>query len=230
MKQFNTDGIVLSRINFGEADRIVTILTPSYGKLHLIAKGVRRIKSKLAGGIELFSVSSITFVNGRGDIGTLTSTRLISNYTHVVNDIGRVEIGYELMKLLNKITEDNTEPAYFDLLEKALQALDDPTLDALLVRTWFIAQILTIGGHRPNLLTDQSLAVLRPDCAYNFNLGSMNFILQEQGQFTENHIKFLRLLFSHNQPKTLQRIDNLPEMLSVCSPVVQAMLDTSVQV
>lgn len=45
-----TDAIILTRTDYGEADRIITLLTPGHGKLRLIAKGVRRIRSKLAGG------------------------------------------------------------------------------------------------------------------------------------------------------------------------------------
>ena len=57
MKQLVTEVIILARTDYGEADRILTVLSPEYGKLRLLAKGVRRVKSKLAGGIELFSVS-----------------------------------------------------------------------------------------------------------------------------------------------------------------------------
>jgi len=60
VKQFVTTGLVLSRTDFGEADRIITVLTPDHGKLRLMAKGVRRMKSKLAGGIDLFTVSDLT--------------------------------------------------------------------------------------------------------------------------------------------------------------------------
>lgn len=67
MNQIVTKGIVLSRTEFGEADRIITVLTTDHGKIRLIAKGVRRIKSKSAGGIELFSVSDITYIPGRRD-------------------------------------------------------------------------------------------------------------------------------------------------------------------
>ena len=61
-----TSAIILKRVDYGEADRILTLLTPDHGKLSLMAKGVRKIKSKLAGGIELFSISTITFAEGRG--------------------------------------------------------------------------------------------------------------------------------------------------------------------
>ncbi|MCA9330182.1 DNA repair protein RecO, partial [Candidatus Saccharibacteria bacterium] len=62
MKQIVTVGIVLARINYGEADRIVTILTPDHGKIRLLARGVRKIKSRLAGGIELFSINDLTYI------------------------------------------------------------------------------------------------------------------------------------------------------------------------
>ena len=42
-----TDAIVLTRFDYGEADRIMTLFTPAYGKLKAIAKGVRRTKSRL---------------------------------------------------------------------------------------------------------------------------------------------------------------------------------------
>ena len=65
-----TEAVVLRSIRYGEADRIITFITPDRGKVKGIAKGVRKQKSKLAGGIELFSVSDISFIPGRRDIDT----------------------------------------------------------------------------------------------------------------------------------------------------------------
>ena len=53
-QDIRTLGYVLRRTNYGEADRILNIITPE-GKISAIAKGVRKEKSKLAGGIEMFS-------------------------------------------------------------------------------------------------------------------------------------------------------------------------------
>src|SRR3954464_8224693 len=128
MKQFLTKGIVLSRTDYGEADRILTLLTPEQGKLRLMARGVRRAKSKLAGGIELFSVSDITHIKGRGEIGTLISARLVKYYSTIVRDIDRVQLGYELIKLIHRATEDEPEAEYFDLLQTAFAALDTPEI------------------------------------------------------------------------------------------------------
>ena len=76
MSAERTQAIVLRRTNFGEADRILTLLTP-LGQRGAMARGARREKSKLAGGIELFGVSDVVLQQGKIDLATLTSARLI---------------------------------------------------------------------------------------------------------------------------------------------------------
>lgn len=220
MNQLATTAIVLARTNYGEADRIVTVLTPDYGKLRLIAKGVRRIKSKLAGGIELFSVSHITFIKGRGDISTLVSARLERHYGNIVSDIGRVQLGYDLIKLLNKTIEDEAEKEYFELLEHAFQALDDPANSEELVRMWFMAQLLRQGGHMPNLQTDTFGEKLNPHATYEFDYDSMSFVQHDQGQLTADHIKFMRLIFSGNSPRILRQVSGYQKLVDSCGPII----------
>ncbi|HPG37338.1 MAG TPA: DNA repair protein RecO, partial [Candidatus Saccharibacteria bacterium] len=138
MKQQVTDAIVLRRVNYGEADRIVTLLTPSDGKLALVARGVRRPKSKLAGGIELLSISSVTYAGGRsGGLGTLVSARLEQHFGNIVKDLARVQLGYELLQTTDKITEDQPEPEYFTLLATGLAALNMPEVPVDLIKVWF---------------------------------------------------------------------------------------------
>jgi DNA repair protein RecO (recombination protein O) len=223
MNQIVTTGIILSRTDYGEADRIITLLTPDAGKLRLMAKGVRRIKSKLAGGIELFSVSNITYIKGRGDIGTLVSTRLITHYGHIIEDIDRVQLGYELIKVLNRITEDEPEAEYFTVLEQAFAALDEAAVNRKLIEAWFYAQLLRQGGFEPNLSTEATGKKLEANEAYNFSYDDSAFFAFKNGAFTAAHIKFLRLLFSPNQPKTLQQVQGISELLPACFNLAQSM-------
>jgi len=221
VKQLRTTGIVLSRTDFGEADRILTMLTPDYGKLRLMAKGVRRAKSKLAGGIELFSVSDITFIEGRGEIGTLISTRLKRHYGGIVKDLHRVQLGYELIKILNRATEDEPEPEYFDLLEQAFVALDDVEIDTGLAQLWFQAQLLKLAGHAPNLSSDTGGQKLAADQAYNFDTDAMAFAPHPQGPYKAGHIKFLRLVFSDNNPEGLSRVEGHDNLAANLLPLVE---------
>jgi DNA repair protein RecO (recombination protein O) len=224
MKQLTTEAIILSRIDYGEADRILTLLTPHYGKLSLLARGVRRVKSKLAGGIELFSVSEITFIQGRGAMGTLVSTRLAKHYDAIVKDLDRTMLGYELIKQLNKITEDEPEESYFDLLRDAFEALNDPIIPLPLVRFWFSAQLLRWSGHTPNLQTDSTGNSLVATQRYEFNTESMSFTLTEQGRFTADHVKLLRLAFAGNKPAALVNIRGTGQLVTDVQSLLQRLV------
>lgn len=229
MKQLTTKGIILTRTNFREADRIITILTPDYGKLRLLARGVRKIKSKLAGGLELFSVSHITFIKGRGEICTLISTRLITHYDKIPKDIDRTMIGYELIRQFNKVTEEATDESYFNLVEVTLESLNNPDISLGLISQWFEIQLLRLGGQIPNLKTDGNGEELKPDTSYSFDFDDMVFSPTSQGNMATNQIKFLRLAFSGNKPEVLQNITGINELSMSTQPLVQTMFKTHVR-
>ena len=231
IKQFTTQGIILTRTNFGEADRIITFITPDYGKVRAIAKAVRKSKSKLAGGIELFSVSELGFINGRGEIRTLIHSRLIKHYGNIVKDLDRTQLGYELIRITNRATEDAAESEYFNLLNEALDALDDHDINVQIVETWFYMRLLKLSGHTPNLHEDTDGEKLDSKNTYNFNIDRMRFAPSQDGQgmFSASHIKLLRLGFNAQKPSLLQRVQCSDDVLPAIQPLVQAMLKTFIR-
>ncbi len=212
--QIITVGMVLARTDFQEADRILTVLTPDHGKLRVIAKGVRRQRSKLAGGIELFSVSEITVLPGRSELGTLISTRLQHHYGEIVKDIKRTMLGYEFLKRMQKLTEDAAGSEYFNLLKAAFEGLNDLDLSIDLVELWFSVQLLKVTGHAPNLKTDEKGNRLEVDKKYIFDFDAMGFKHDEQGPFTSNHIKLLRLSYGTESPEVLKQVTDA----ATCAP------------
>lgn len=205
-KQVVTTGIVLSRNDFQEADRLLTILTPDHGKIKTIAKGVRKPNSKLAGGIELFSISNITFMPGRGDFATLVSTRLLQHYGNIVKDINRTMLGYDILKRMNRLTEEAAGQEFYDLLRGTLEGLDDLELSSEIVDAWFTMQLLFITGHGPNLRNDTEGNKLSKDENYLFDFDVMAFRQQSNGPFTANHIKLMRLGAGTGEPTVLKQI------------------------
>lgn len=232
MQQITTQAIVLSRTNFGEADRIVTLLTPDHGKVSGLVKGVRKPKSKLAGGIELFSVSDITYIPGRGELATVISTRLVRHYAGIVKDLERTNAGYELIKMLHKATEDSPEQEYFALLDTAFASLDDSSIDLQLIRAWFLAQLLKLAGHSPNLQTDIEGYKLAADKTYDFNFDTMSFQSSRAGRdsFGADQIKFLRLLFSDNNPQKLQNVTGAAGLAVHLAGLLRAMLQAQIRI
>jgi DNA repair protein RecO (recombination protein O) len=229
MNQIVTRGIVLARTNFQEADRIMTVLTPDQGKVRVIAKGVRKPKSRLAGGVELFSISDITFIPGKGEINTLISARLMEHYGNIATDIERTMLGYELIKLLNKAIEDAADESYFELLKGTLESLNNATIEPNLIKLWFYAQLLRYAGHTPNLYKEQGGNQLDLNKKYRFDYDNMAFLSHPEGSFNPDHIKFLRLVFSGNKPGVLQKVRDSEQIVAGNLNLLQTILPNHIR-
>src|SRR5438445_2650332 len=73
-----TEAIVLRSIRYGEADRILHLYTPRYGRIGAIAKGVRRARSRFGARLEPFFHIGLMLHEGRGELHTVTSADTIS--------------------------------------------------------------------------------------------------------------------------------------------------------
>ena len=216
MNQIVTTGIVLRRINYGEADRIITFITPDMGKISIIAKGTRKPKSKLAGSIELFGESELTFIMGKGEIANLISARLVKNYGNIVKELSRTNIGYQILQLTNKNLEFASGGEFYILVKEAFIALDNPSIDIRIIKIWFGMNFLNIMGHQPNLVVVPSGEEIKN---YIFHLDTMEFRENKDGEFTRNDIKFLRLVLTRN-PVFLSKIDSSDSMLNRLSDLI----------
>jgi DNA repair protein RecO (recombination protein O) len=215
MKPIRTKAIVLRRTNYAEADRILQLLTPEHGKLSVIAKGVRREKSKLAGGIELFAICDVSIIPGKGDMGTLTSSRLDTFYGHIMEEYDRLQLGYEAIKQVNQAAEVVSDPAFFELLATTFASLDNHEIHEKITAAWFWLQLAILLGVGLNLSTDENGMKLVEESRYNFSEDSMSFIYHEQGRFTTEHIKLLRLL-SAQPPHVAQHVQGVESLIGEC--------------
>jgi DNA repair protein RecO (recombination protein O) len=224
MRGVVTSGIVLGRTNFQEADRILTILTKDQGKIRVIAKGVRKSKSKLAGGVELFSVSHLTFIPPKKEIGTLISSRLDVHFGNIVADIERTTFAYEVLKRANKITEDAVGPEFFELIKNTLYGLNTLETELGLIQLWFSLHLLKITGHTPNTETDSNGLVLEQESLYTFDFESMAFASHKAGMFGAEHIKLIRILLGQNDTTKLAQLGGTEIAMASSLQLTQAML------
>jgi DNA repair protein RecO (recombination protein O) len=148
---YATQAIVLRRSDTGEADRLLTILTPARGKLRVIAKGARKIASRKAGHIELFAQSRLMLAQARS-YDLITQAELVEPYLLLREDVLRGSLAHYLCELTEQFAhEEHEDSALFDLLSNGLRWLceaQDPVLSA----RYFEMQLLTLGGYRPQLL------------------------------------------------------------------------------
>ena len=221
-KHVHSTGIILTRTDFREADRILTVLTPNAGKVSLLARGVRKSTSKLAGGIELFSVSQLTYIESRGSMHTLTSSRLVTHYRQIVEDIDRTMAGYEMLKRINRLTEEAASEEYFKLINEAFKGLNTTTLPLNVVKAWYDAQLIKISGQQPNLREDATGKLLREEYTYDFSFEDMSFRVAQEGAYGPGHIRLLRLLFGVDDPTMFSRIRDADQFMASCERLLSS--------
>lgn len=209
-----THAIVLRRTNYGEADRILRLITP-LGQRSVMARGVRREKSKLAGGIELFAISDVVINQGKGELGILTSAQLVQFYRHILEDYDRLQFGYEAINYVAKASEMVDEPEWYDVLSEVYMALDTTTIPLQLVQAWFYVHYAELTGYEINLSNDVYGAVLDETKTYMYDASEKGFRPAEQGDITADHIKFLRIIAA-KPIATIVQIGGIERILSDC--------------
>lgn len=214
MKTTRTRAIVLRRVNYGEADRIIHLLTP-IGRLNVMARGVRREKSKLAGGIELFAVSDVVVGQGKGDLKVLTSARLIQFYRHILEDYDRTQFSYEMLKQVGRASETLDEPEWYDIAAEVLMGLDNRSVPLLLVQTWFYLHFAAMLGYELNTQRDYQGAKLLETGLYRYDETEKGFIDAQNGEITADHIKILRLA-AHKPLQAIIQVGGIESLLPLC--------------
>ena len=183
---------VLRRTNYGEADRILNLITPA-GKMSAIVKGVRREKSKLAGGVEMFSLVELVVHQGRGEIGVVTSAKMVKYHGNLVTDLARMELAGMILKKTSLAAEGKEAPDFFEIVRESLTELDAGA-DTRVVEAWFLINLLRVSGEEINLYRDASGARLAAGMLYDWDLVERAFVARGEGEFDENDIKLMRLM------------------------------------
>jgi DNA repair protein RecO (recombination protein O) len=150
---YATEAIPLKRMDFGEADRIITLFTPGLGKVRAIARGVRRSTSRMAGHLELFTHSDLMLARGR-ELDVVTQASTVESFRGVREDLVKSSQAYHLAELVDAFLQDRDEHrAVFVLLRAALEALDGSEVAPELVARHFEVQLLAAVGFQPQLYT-----------------------------------------------------------------------------
>lgn len=147
---YQTTAIVLSRFELGEADRVLTLLTPHDGKLRVIAKGVRRMKSRLGGSLEPFAELQLQLAHGR-TFDVVTQATVAEAWLNLRDRLESAATAWYVGEMAERSTEEHA-PAYpiYALLRRAFQLLDDGMAPGRVAR-WFETGLADALGVRPEV-------------------------------------------------------------------------------
>ncbi|MDD5032228.1 MAG: DNA repair protein RecO [Patescibacteria group bacterium] len=148
-----TETIILNRTDFREYDSRTTVYSEDRGKLDLVARGVKKIKSKLAAHLEPFNLAEIMVVAGKqfDYIGAASSKNCFPN---IKGDLAKLAAAGKAVNFFNKLVKaEEADKEIFFLLKDFLEILDSQELkvNGDLWASFFIFKILAQSGYRPEL-------------------------------------------------------------------------------
>ncbi len=151
-RQFRSQAIILSRRDFGESDRLLTLFTPERGKIRAIAKGARKPQGKLSGHVELFARSDVMIHRGR-NLDIISQAEMVEPYLGLREDLRRSAYANYVAELLDRFTadEDINQSELFELLHQTLGRVADAA-DPRLAARYYELRLLDLAGFRPELM------------------------------------------------------------------------------
>lgn len=172
-------GIVLRGYPFGEADRVVVLLSPNMGKIRAVAKGVRKTKSRFGGRLEPFTHVDLLLYEGR-NLDTITQVSVIEAFPHVRADLDRVLAAGTMVEAIDIISQEaEASHRYFLLLQRGLRALEiAPPHPDLVVA--YLLHVSALVGLAPAL--DSCAECGRPDNLGRFRLSSGGVVCEGCGE------------------------------------------------
>jgi len=154
--RYRTKGFVLKKEAKKEADQIFTLYTEDFGKIKVLGKAIRKIKSKLRGGVRLFSLSEIEFIRGKV-YNTLTDAVIANNFKNIKEDLGKLKIAYKISEILDKLIKgEEPDKKIWSLLNEVFENLNsvDPSFSGKkleILYYYFFWNLLSILGYRIDL-------------------------------------------------------------------------------
>lgn len=149
MGLYRDQGVVLKTIRLGEADRIVTLVTPGNGKVRAVAKGVRRTRSRFGARLEPLTHVSIMCWQGR-ELDVVTQAEVLDSFRAIREDLDRMARAAVLMEVVEQVSQErHGSPELYRMLLGALRVLASG--DSPLVVPAFFWKLLDLEGYGPVL-------------------------------------------------------------------------------
>lgn len=147
MAVYRSKGIVLRSIRYGEADRILDLYTQDVGLVSVIAKGIRRTKSRFGGRLEPLSCVDFLAYEGR-TLDTVTQVEVLRSFHGVRENLKSLEAAGGMVANVRAFSGgDEADRRVFNLLYHALDALDARTRDTMSIEAAFSLKLSILAGY-----------------------------------------------------------------------------------
>ncbi|MEA1909499.1 MAG: DNA repair protein RecO [Patescibacteria group bacterium] len=236
MATTKTKGIVIKRINLGEADKILTILTNDRGKIRVVAKGVRKAKAKLGSFIELFRYNDFLIAEGR-NLDIITGATTIDSFKNISLSLSKLGLAYYIAEVVDRLIEETQDAdQVFSVVYSTLKELNKSDLPLDSLKSFFEFNLLAGLGLRPEL--GRCIVCGKPidhakKMAFSSGLGGM---LDQEHLFNDSRAHNLNplemdllLRIGSGQIKELYETDNLKAALPIVAKITSEFMDNMIE-
>jgi DNA repair protein RecO (recombination protein O) len=148
---YSAEAVVLRKVDYGEADRILTLFTRERGKLPAIAKAVRRAKSRMSGQLDVFSHGHMLLAEGKR-MDVVTQFQRITRSGGLATDLTRAAAAAVVVEVADKVLEErHPQPELFEMIVSAIEHLSDPEINPRMELSDFLMRVLIELGYAPAL-------------------------------------------------------------------------------
>lgn len=147
---YKDEAVVLRTMRLGEADRIVTFMARSGGKIRAVAKGVRKVRSRFGARLEPFSQVSLVIWKSRTSLDIVTQAEVVEPFRAIREDLDRFALGEVMLEAVDRVVQDGERsPRVFTLLVDSLHGLSSNA--SPLVVAGFLLRLSSLAGFAPSL-------------------------------------------------------------------------------
>ena len=126
MRTHSAEALILRTYRYGEADRIVVLMTRGHGKVRAVGKGVRRTGSKFGSRLEPGSYIQVQLHEGRGELDIVTQAETVEPYRRTREDLSRLSRASSLLEAVDQLAQDREPtPKLFDMLLGGLRTVEE---------------------------------------------------------------------------------------------------------
>lgn len=146
------DAVLLRSVDYGDADRIVTLLTPEHGKVSVLARAARKSQKRFGGALEACCVLRVEIGDGRGELGRLAQAQLVRAFPGILRDLSKLAVAGAALELVREATAPREPDArVFETVVAMLDAVDRAGGGAEQVLACFQVRLMAVLGLAPGL-------------------------------------------------------------------------------
>jgi DNA repair protein RecO (recombination protein O) len=233
--QYRVQGIVIRSMDYGEGNKIITLFTREMGKVAVIVRGAKKVKSRYSSVAQLFTCGDYLFFrSGSGQLGTLNHAEIVESHHHIRGDLHKAAYASYMAELTDRMLGDQEANAFlFEQLKAALAGMDGDK-DIQIITFIYEMKIWMQAGYQPELDACVSCSATDREMYFSAVLGG---ILCERCRLKDpqalapspSTLKLIRL-FARMDIRRLGQIDVKPATKESLKQLIRAYYDAHIGV